>query len=421
MRSLRIVYEAPLGMPYSLEELLSVLIQCTSLEELLLPIRKDPSSNHPAQRHLIPIVTLPNLHELTLIMDRGTHPGYIVERLSVPELTTLDIRFDTYVDEEDVDQDLTEWPHLLPLLERPHLISELYLRVAMTQANLMQCLPLIPSLEILGFSGINCSDTILQFLTMDHSNPSANVCQKLHTISFTLQGDDEFSSNSMTAMILSRLYGDQFPSASERSPLRVICCDDFDFDNISNNPDIAACMEDGLLLPSTITAWGHTFVAKFDYMVTDEGDNGDNEDDTVDSEMADLFEAIKDSQLSGKLRFLGIHQSYGGGTNAALAKWKIDEEEHPELYRQMAERWNNRPVLPFHDEEWSQSIRRFPLLECLWIDTPYFLYSPPSKQYGRDHAHEEVDSATGWRVDADEIDDYDPGDWQEDMHSLLTL
>ncbi|TDL13418.1 hypothetical protein BD410DRAFT_810566, partial [Rickenella mellea] len=122
MRSLRIVYEAPLGMPYSLEELLSVLIQCTSLEELLLPIRKDPSSNHPAQRHLIPIVTLPNLHELTLIMDRGTHPGYIVERLSVPELTTLDIRFDTYVDEEDVDQDLTEWPHLLPLLERPHLI-----------------------------------------------------------------------------------------------------------------------------------------------------------------------------------------------------------------------------------------------------------------------------------------------------------
>ncbi|TDL14648.1 hypothetical protein BD410DRAFT_809577 [Rickenella mellea] len=170
-------------------------------------------------------------------------------------------------------------------------------------------------------------------------------------------------------------------------------------------------------------------VSKFDYMVTDQDDNGDNGDDTVYSEMAALFQAIKDSQLSSRLRFLGIHQRYSGGTNAALVKWNIDEEEHPELYGQMAERWGNRLVLPFHGEEWSQSIRRFPLLECLWIETPYFLFSPPtSKQYGREfveslaigssllriyisHAHEEVDSATGWRLDADEMDDYDPGDW----------
>ncbi|TDL13241.1 hypothetical protein BD410DRAFT_810721, partial [Rickenella mellea] len=174
MKALRIVYQTPLGVPYSLEELLSCLNQCPSLEELLLPIRKNPSSNHPAQPHLIPIITLPKLHELTLVMDRGTHPGYVVEKLSVPKLTTLDIRLDAYVDDDDVDQDLTQWAHLRPLLERPHSISELYLRVAMTQANLMQCLPLLPSLQILGFSGINCSDTILEFLTMDDSNPSAN-------------------------------------------------------------------------------------------------------------------------------------------------------------------------------------------------------------------------------------------------------
>lgn len=82
-------------------------------------------------------------------------------------------------------------------------------------------------------------------------------------------------------------------------------------------------------------------VSKFDYMVTDGDDNGDEDDDTVDSGMAVLFQAIKDSQLSGQLRFLGIHQTYSGGTDEALAKWNIDEEEHPELYRQMAERWGN--------------------------------------------------------------------------------
>lgn len=237
IRTLEITDSWRFGWRYSHVELLTCLTYCPLLVELTLSVEEN-SPNAPNHRQ-IPIIVLAHLEMFNLTIGAHTDPGYLISQLSLPKLTDLNICMEDQIDDHDP---LAGWQHLQPLLSRPHLLQKLWLHAAMTEADLIACLQVTPFLDTLHFTGKGCTDALLEFLTIDDSDPSGNFCPRL-TFLWLGGHHTTFSPQSMIEMILSRRRGAGYQGGSNAT-LEQLGCDSFDFRSILSNPDIATCVED---------------------------------------------------------------------------------------------------------------------------------------------------------------------------------
>ncbi|TDL19079.1 hypothetical protein BD410DRAFT_449616 [Rickenella mellea] len=223
----------------SLADLFTCFTHCPLLENLVIPIWQSemPRDELPSS------IELSYLTHLSLRCSEGVDPHRLFGRLFLPVLISLELFIIFSSD--------TDWPHLQTMLARSRPpLQNLCLRfVPMTELTLVGCLSCVPTLTELELEGIECSDTILNALTVDEFkgdvNGSKNLCPWLETIDFVNDVYSEFSRRAMKGMIISRRKNANF---ARGKALTLIKCQSFNFDGIRSNPDIAECLKDGLVL-----------------------------------------------------------------------------------------------------------------------------------------------------------------------------
>ncbi|TDL18149.1 hypothetical protein BD410DRAFT_510432 [Rickenella mellea] len=226
----------------SLAYLTTIFDHCPSLTHLTISVMESETSFPPIPPAIIEFSCLSHLS-----VSARKDPGPLFDQLFLPALISLQLSMD--IDDAVFFDD---WPHLCSMLarSRPHLQCLRLVGVPMTQETIAECLSYAPHLIALSISGTFCADDILEHLTLDKIKPyaSENLCLSLNSIEF---GDGaHFSSSAMITMILSRR-----PSASEYSDIgteseRMFIWSDmriFDRGDVTTNPDIAECLNDGWL------------------------------------------------------------------------------------------------------------------------------------------------------------------------------
>ncbi|TDL16608.1 hypothetical protein BD410DRAFT_901934 [Rickenella mellea] len=224
----------------SLDDVLNLLTHCPLLEELTFFV-KQCSTSH--QQGRPSIIELSHLRHFSLALPPGIDPGYLVDTLRLPALTHLHL----YMGINVVPDYSTDWPHLRTMLARslPPLQFLTLSSVPIVEATLMECLSYTPLLISLSLSG--CSDSILEFLTMDENNPSGDACPYLETLKF--DRPSHFSSRAMIAMILSRRPSTNDIEGGNGKMLKYVDGVFSRMDNtIISHRDIAKCIQNGLKL-----------------------------------------------------------------------------------------------------------------------------------------------------------------------------
>ncbi|TDL16594.1 hypothetical protein BD410DRAFT_901925 [Rickenella mellea] len=225
----------------SLDDLLACLTNCPLIEQLYFPVTINVSNRRPQDTNSI--VKLLHLRDLGLNLRPRIDPGFLFDILFLPALISL------YIFMEHYDDGYTDWAHLRSMLlrSRPQL-QHLRVAVPMTEATLIESLSYIPSLISLRFDGVDCTDTLLNSLTLGKSDSTKNLCPSLQTIDFGsghFGNTFAFSTNAMMAMILSRR---QRMESTGGKALEAVLGGSFKFDSISSNLDVAKCVDNGLKL-----------------------------------------------------------------------------------------------------------------------------------------------------------------------------
>ncbi|TDL16603.1 hypothetical protein BD410DRAFT_795170 [Rickenella mellea] len=234
----------PKGVGMSLDDLLSCLTYCPFLEELTLPIYEIWPSHH---RQEIPsTIELSRLREFSLTWSQNIDPGFLFDILFLPALQVLELSM-------DMDNDAyADWPHLKVMLtrSRPPLQSLRLFCITMKEQTLIDCISHTPSLVSLYVNGTECTDTTLNFLTMDENINihSRRICPHLETIDFDSRS--HFSTSAMIAMILSRRPRPTNTNICNEMKLKNIIYSSSVADSltVSSHPEITECMANGLYL-----------------------------------------------------------------------------------------------------------------------------------------------------------------------------
>ncbi|TDL18132.1 hypothetical protein BD410DRAFT_510014 [Rickenella mellea] len=231
---------------FSLLDLFICFTHCPLLENLVIPISMgDWHFRRCLPDELPPTIGLSHLSHLYLDFSYAVDPCRLFDRLFLPALICLELTMSL--------GHITDWHHVQTMLanSRPPLQSLILWSVPMTEETLIGCLSYVPTLNELELHGMPCSDRILDSLTVDEAGADGSryLCPWLETVNFGTTKEDncDFSPRAMTDMIVSRWRDAKNSGFTRGNTLTLVVCR-FKFSRIRSNPEIAQCLNDGLVL-----------------------------------------------------------------------------------------------------------------------------------------------------------------------------
>ncbi|TDL18138.1 hypothetical protein BD410DRAFT_793633 [Rickenella mellea] len=219
-------------------DMVPYLTYCPLLIHLNIWVGRSPTRTLASE--LPTIIELPYLRHLTLSFYSGADPCLLIDRLLLPALISLEIR------RKNRFMDCSSLKSLLAR-SRPPLQILTLTTIPIHEATLTECISYTPALTKLSAMKADCTDFTVEALTLDDKseNGSGGLCPLLEKVSFDAAG---CSDSAVTKMILSRRTSARSTNSTISKPLKYLFLGMFDVDRIRTNPEIAECIENGLLL-----------------------------------------------------------------------------------------------------------------------------------------------------------------------------